>query len=327
MPSLSVQLLEMLTEPGPRLPKMGGRLLRLWASETYPHSDPVQFLQSRESEVNQIEGLISSAAWHLYDEFQVGPPADRNILNFLTDERPSAAVVFDGLSLRELPAIFHLATESGLSVIESGFSLAAIPSETVDFVAQRLLLPSTSPSALPTRRELKERGIRAYYLSSQAVREQFDRDADALLVWSAFPDVTYKDSGARFAQHFAQLDATFRQAWMNTVQAIPAGRKLLITSDHGYVFFGPGLSFPRRNEELVEIQGRFRGQRNAKLPDGEKPLVHKDVAVMQIPGGGRVMMLRGRVQTHPPGEQANRLYKHGGLSLMEMLTPWVVLQS
>lgn len=327
MPSLSVQLLEMLTEPGPRLPGIGERLLRLWASETYPHSDPAEFLQSREAEVNRIEGLISSAAWRFYDEFQGGPPANRNLLRFLVERRPCAAVVFDGLSLRELPAIVYLAAQSGLRVIESGFSLAAIPSETVDFVAQRLLMPSTSPSTLPTRRELKERGIKAYYLSSQAVREQFDRDADAVLVWSAFPDVTYKDSGARFAQHFSQLDATFRQAWMNTVQAIAPGRTILVTSDHGYVFFGPGLSFPRRNEDLVEIQGRFRGQRNAKLPDGEMPLVHRDVAVMQMPGGGGVMMLRGRIQTHPPGEQANRLYKHGGLSLMEMLTPWVVLQS
>lgn len=37
-------------------------------------------------------------------------------------------------------------------------------------------------------------------------------------------------------------------------------------------------------------------------------------------------MVRGRVQTHPPGPASARLYKHGGLSLMEMLTPWIVLE-
>jgi len=38
-------------------------------------------------------------------------------------------------------------------------------------------------------------------------------------------------------------------------------------------------------------------------------------------------MLRGRVQPHPPGPASNKLYKHGGLSLMEMLTPWLVLSA
>ena len=39
-----------------------------------------------------------------------------------------------------------------------------------------------------------------------------------------------------------------------------------------------------------------------------------------------VSMIRGRVQTHPRGEAARKLYKHGGLSLMKMLTPWVILE-
>jgi hypothetical protein len=38
-----------------------------------------------------------------------------------------------------------------------------------------------------------------------------------------------------------------------------------------------------------------------------------------------VAMIRRRVQTHPPRSATSHLYKHGGLSLMEMLTPWIVL--
>jgi hypothetical protein len=38
-------------------------------------------------------------------------------------------------------------------------------------------------------------------------------------------------------------------------------------------------------------------------------------------------MVRGRVQTHPRGEGARKLYKHGGMSLMEMLVPWLVLEA
>jgi hypothetical protein len=234
--------------------------------------------------------------------------------------------VFDGLSLREIPAVLHLARESGFTIREAGFSLAAIPSETVDFIEERLELPNTSPSQLPSRQALREKGIAAYYYPHPNYREQLDANSPALLIWSAFPDVTYKDSGARFAEHFAQLDQTLKTAWTNTVQQIPKGRRILVASEHGYVFFGHGLSFPRQNAELAEITRRFGGQRFCCLEGTGGVLEHPDVALVTNHAGKQIMVLRGRVQTHFPGEQANRLYKHGGLSLMEMLTPWIVLE-
>jgi hypothetical protein len=322
-----LQLIDNLTTPGERLPVLGNWLLELWSGGKYPHDDPIEFLQTREQEVNFTEEIICASAWRLYDEFQSAAGSQGRVRAFLNEQRPCAVVVFDGLSLREIPAILHLALQSGLEVGEVAHSIAALPSETVDFVEQKLGLPQVSPSQLPSRRELRESGIATYYLASHSVRELIDPNAQAILIWSAFPDNTYKDSGARFAQHFAQLDATLRLAWRNTVQCIPPGRRILVTSDHGYVFFGHGFSFPRKKEELGEITRRFGGQRFARLRDGEAPLDHPDVATVQAPNGRRVMMLRGRVQTHTPGEQSNRLYKHGGLSLMEMFIPWIVLKS
>jgi hypothetical protein len=327
MPRVLERLFSTLTSPSPRVPAIGEWLLNeVWQTREYPHDDPISFLRSGEERVNELESVLCAGAWRLYDEFQALPEDNRNLLCFLTKQTPCAAVVFDGLSLREIPAILHLARESGYTVREVGFSQSAIPSETVDFIEERLRLPDTSPSQLPGRQNLKDRGIAAYYYSHPNYREQLDADSPALLIWSAFPDVTYKDSGARFAEHFAQLDQTLKTAWTNAVQQIPRGRRILVTSDHGYVFFGPGLSFPRQNVELAEITRRFGGQRSCRLESSEKMLEHPDIAVVSDHAGNPIMMLRGRVQTHVPGEQANRLYKHGGLSLMEMLTPWIVLE-
>jgi len=321
------QLFPTLTSPTSRLPAIGEWLLNeVWQAKTYPHPDPAAFLHSGEEKVNDLEVVLCASAWRLYDEFQAPPDDNRNLLNFLTDQRPCATVVFDGLSLREVPAILHLAKESGFTVREVGFSQSAIPSETVDFIEERLGLTGTSPVQLPGRQALKEKGIAAYYYPHPNHREHLDAASPALLIWSAFPDVTYKDSGARFPEHFAQLDQTLKTAWTNTVQQIPKDRRILVTSDHGYVFFGHGLSFPRQNVELAEITRRFAGQRSCGIEVGESLLEHPDVAVLSNYAGKPVMMIRGRVQTHAPGEQANRLYKHGGLSLMEMLTPWIVLE-
>jgi len=321
------QLFETLTSPTPRLPALAKWLTdEVWHTDDYPHADAAAFLRSGEEKVNELESILCSAAWRLYDEFQAPPEDDRNLLSFLTQQRPCAAIVFDGLSLREVPAIQHLAKESGFKLLEAGFSQSAIPSETVDFVEERLGLPNTSPVQLTSRQALREKGIAAYYYPHANFREKLDDSFPAILIWSAFPDVTYKDSGARLAEHFAQLDQTLKTAWTNTAQQVPKQRRILITSDHAYVFFGHGLSFPRQNAELAEITRRFGGQRSCRLQDGERFLEHPDVAVVHDYAGRPVMMLRGRVQTHVPGEQANRLYKHGGLSLMEMLTPWIVLE-
>jgi len=186
------QLFPTLTSPTLRLPAIGEWLLNeVWQANNYPHPDPAAFLRSGEEKVNDLEVVLCASAWRLYDEFQAPPDDNRNLLNFLTDQRPCAAVVFDGLSLREVPAILHLAKESGFTVREVGFSQSAIPSETVDFIEERLGLTGTSPVQLPGRQALKEKGIAAYYYPHPNHREQLDAASPALLIWSAFPDATY----------------------------------------------------------------------------------------------------------------------------------------
>src|SRR5271157_4802769 len=144
MPRVLEQLFPTLTSPTSRLPAIGEWLLNdVWQAKNYPHPDPAAFLRSGEEKVNDLEVVLCASAWRLYDEFQAPPDDNRNLLNFLTDQRPCATVVFDGLSLREVPAILHLAKESGFAVREVGFSQSAIPSETVDFIEERLGLTGT----------------------------------------------------------------------------------------------------------------------------------------------------------------------------------------
>jgi hypothetical protein len=227
------------------------------------------------------------------------------------------------MSVREIPVALRLASRSGLLVLETGLALAAAPSETVPFVASRLNVGRVSPSQLPTRRDLKEHGVAAYYYDNPNQRHRLDESARALLMWSSFPDQTYKDSGARFAQHFEQMHAMLETAWLNTVQQVSAKRTILITSDHGYVYFGAGMSFSRGNLALRPLTAWLGGERSRALAGTDDPPNHPDLAILPHAG---TAMVRGRVQTHPSGQSANKLYKHGGLSLMEMLCPWIVLE-
>jgi len=326
MPDLDHHTFDRLVSAGPRLPWIERWLLDdVWNRQRYEEQSKLQYLKNGEAEVNALEEVISAAAPRVHDELTAPPSLERDLRPFLDEQRPCAAVVFDGLSVRELPALLALAEQSHHSVRQVGVALAAMPAETIDYVDQRLRAGRVAPTQLPSRRELRDGGVVAYYYDNPNQRHQLEADADALLLWSSFPDSTYRDSGARFPQHFEQLHTILETAWVNTVQQVPAGRQVLVTSDHGYVYFGAGLSFPRSNAELRPLNRYLRGERFRRLSDGDEPPPdHPDLAVYR---DRDIAVLRGRVQTHPPGPSSAGLYKHGGLSLMEMLTPWLVLEA
>lgn len=324
MPSLSRETVDRLVDAGPRLPWIQDWLLgSVWTDQRYEELGPLRYLERGEHEVNDLEEVLAAAAPRIYDELVDSPTPDRDVRQFLDGSTSSALVVFDGMSVREIPIALRLAVHSGLSVKEAGVALAGAPSETVQFVEQRLGAGRVSPSQLPTRRELKDRGVATYYYDNPNQRHRFDDSARALFLWSSFPDQTYKDSGARFAQHFEQMHAMLETAWVNTVQQLPPNRTILVTSDHGYIYFGAGMSFSRSNPALRPLTAWLGGERSRVLAGSGDTPDHPDLAILRHAG---VAMIRGRVQTHPPGQSANKLYKHGGLSLMEMLCPWIVLE-
>lgn len=326
MGSLSSEIFERLTAPGSRLEWLRDWLLRqVWANDRYTSLSPLQYLEQGECAVNELEEVIAAAAPRLYDELLRAAPRERNVRSFLEEQQPCAVVIFDGLSLREIPVLLRLAAASRLKLCEPiDFSFAAIPSETVDFIDQRLGIGFIAPSQLPSRASLRGAGIAAYYYDNLTRRHILDASAPAFLLWSSFPDQTYGDSGARFAQHFEHMHTLLETAWINIVQQIPKSRTILVTSDHGYVYFGSGMNAPRSNSTVRPLTSYLGGERAKRISATGVPPAHPDLIVMLERD---VAIIRGRVQTHPPGAASNKIYKHGGLSLMEMLTPWIVLTS
>jgi hypothetical protein len=316
-------LFNKLTEPGPRLAWIIEWLLEeVWSSERYQLLSPLEFLRAGEEKINRFEMLAASAADRIYGELLSIPDSSRNLLGALSDT-DTAVVVFDGLSIREVPMLLSFADKSGLSVSRTGTSLAAIPSETMDFIERELPCGNIAPSQLQTRRELREKGIVAIYSNDITQPLSGEYDNSPLLVWSSFPDVTYKDSGARFESHFENIHTLFETAWMNIVQAIKGKQRIIITSDHGYIFFGTGMDFPRSPSEMKVLNACYGNDRNVSLEEKPDIPVSDDIYIGE---SQKTAMVKGRVRTKSTGEAARKLYKHGGLSLMEMITPWIELE-
>ena len=324
MAKLEQSVFEKLTQPGPRLPWIKKWLTdEVWSLTRYKGLKITDFLIQGEEIVNSFESLISAAAGRVYDELTSPSDSRKKLLEFLTSAE-KAIVILDGLSLREIPVVIMLAEKSGYTVTSIDCSVSAAPSETTDFIDREFGCGQIGPSQIQGRRELKEKGICAFYHGDYNQRFSGDYGDHPLLLWSPFPDSTYRDSGAKFVNHFENIHAFFETVWMNTVQQIKGKKTLVITSDHGYVFFGTGMDFVRSQAELKALNEYFGNERWISLEKKPSPPASDDLNIDPL---RKVAMIKGRVKTKSTGEAASKLYKHGGLSIMEMIIPWIELET
>lgn len=179
MEHFNLSLLEKLTNAGPRLTWIKKWLIEeIWSRSHYQAVSPIEYLKKGEESVNRFETLIAASADRIYEELLSLPDAGKNILNALSDSQ-TAVVVYDGLSLREIPIMIKLAEKSGFKIVEISCSHAAIPSETMHFIERELKCAGIGPSQLVGRRELTDRGITALYSGSptQSIGDRKENNA------------------------------------------------------------------------------------------------------------------------------------------------------
>ena len=83
------------------------------------------------------------------------------------------------------------------------------------------------------------------------------------------------------------------------------------------------MDFPRTPSEMKDLNTYFGNNRNISIKEKPDILVSDDIF---IGDSKKVAMVKGRVRTKSTGEAASKLYRHGGLSLMENITPWIELE-
>lgn len=325
MAALDASLLAQLTTPAPRVPQIERWLLdEVWSEAAFESAgrSPKDYLLAGERQVNEREGLLGATAGSLYRELVQPRENDRTIGEFFAAHPGVAAAIFDGCSLREVPRLLELARKSKRPVLEVGCGRAALPSETNQFVVDRLGLglPELGPSQLASRRELRERNVRYYYFGQAASYHTIENGPESILLWCRFPDQRYTDSTAVNEGLFDGIWDGFELAWRNTVQALPSERAVLVTSDHGYVFLKSGFSDSR----LKNLDRVLNGKRFKFFAPGE-PLPQATPGLW-VEEARRLAILAGRAHNRPQAPSASQsVYRHGGLSLMETLTPWLVL--
>lgn len=281
----------------------------------------------RDREIGELDLFLSSSGWDLWHGFgdSVERTSDRLIRWWAEPFSAKAVLILDGLSLRELPWLLQGAKERGFTLHEVSAGASELPGETDEFA--RAL-------GFASRSKLQSNGGGLAHKLQTASTESVDlpwKDCEALvdsapnqIFWHHWPDAKLHD-GSGAGQGLEPLTRDVAEQLSNEdfwsfVARLATGRRLVITSDHGYAATG---YFPDADGEVGQfLKQTFSSGRSKTGASDVGPFVPPVALQIDGPHGAHLLAL-GRRKWRSQGGYPT--LTHGGLSLLEVLSPFVEL--
>ena len=281
----------------------------------------------RDREIGELDLFLSSSGWDLWQGFgrSVERTSDRLIRWWAEPFSAKAVLILDGLSLRELPWLLQGAKERGFTLHEVSANASELPGETDEFA--RAL-------GFAGRSKLQSNGGGLAHKLQSASTESVDlpwKDCEALVdstpnqvFWHHWPDAKLHDgSGAGQGLEPLTRDVAEQLSsddFWSFVARLATGRRLVITSDHGYAATG---YFPDADGEVGQfLKQTFSSGRSKPGTSDAGPFVPPVALQIGGPHGAHLLAL-GRRKWRSQGGYPT--LTHGGLSLLEVLSPFVEL--
>jgi hypothetical protein len=288
-------------------------------------TDAPREVTKRDLVIGELDLFLASGGWDLWQAFDsvVERNAERLVRWWAEPFTAKAILILDGLSLRELPWLVQGVQQRGLTLHQVAAYAAELPGETNEF-AQAL--------GFTGRNQLQNNGGRRNGRLPNARTESIDihwHDCENLLdatpnwiFWHHWPDVQlHQVAGAGQGLDTLTRDAAAKlssDAFWSFVERLATGRRLVITSDHGYA--ASGLFSDASGEPAALLKRTFRSGRSAAGLLDPGPFVPP--VALQVSGQhGPHTLALGRWKW--PSAGGYPTLSHGGLSLLEVLSPFV----
>ena len=275
--------------------------------------------------------LLAESAWTLWDSFpQVAPSATGELKRFWVSSGAAgtAVLLLDGLSLRELHTLVREAKSRDISPTRIEAFASESPSETNTFA---------SALGLPSRSSLANNKAPASFIfagddtHSDVLNAPF---ADCLslipstprvFVWHVWPDFPLIDENGKKLQDAAEVASreTKKQFssddFWSLIDRLRQGRRLVVTSDHGYAL-RQYFSSEVEDAESVKLLRETFGARRSAPEHPEKPWPSRHLPPLVCRHNGHLVVTGQRWWA----VQGGFPYAfHGGLSLLEVTVPFV----
>jgi hypothetical protein len=269
--------------------------------------------------------LLAESAWNLWFAYSKAAPRTSMVLRDWWAQSSSygkAVLIMDAFSLRELPALIGGAETHGIKPMNLRVVGAEVPPDT-DHFAKALGVPSRSslannraPSNFVFAIDRVYTDILDIPFEDCVENVPFDSNVffwhtwlDKLIHQTGLPDQVYKISTKELQG----------EGFWNFVNRIRKGRRLVITSDHGYAV-GRQFSTEEEDRDVVEaLRETFGASRNKPASESWKSSFMPPLVLTE--NGYHIVI--GQRRWKVPSGFPN--LSHGGLSLLDVAVPFVEL--
>jgi hypothetical protein len=285
----------------------------------------------RDRDLTELDNVLSCSAWDLWEEFDSSvPKVSQSIIDFWTSTNGGKAVlILDGLSLREVPWLLDQADKRGRKMHQATVRATELPCETTPF-AQALGFGSRSSlgnSLAGSAHKLRGAGTESSDLPWKDCIELVGNQ-EGFVFWHHWPDDRMHDlskpgEGLHKLARETHAALTSDDFWA-FVERLATGRRLVITSDHGYAACGhfPDLIDKDQADYMKKLfkSGRTSVSDPGAEPDGSwVPPIDLRLTTAH---GTHDYVLGRRKWKSPSGYPT---LHHGGLSLLEVFVPFIEL--
>ena len=263
--------------------------------------------------------ILAEAAFDLWEAFPTAAPrTSARLAQWCTGNK--AVLIMDALSLREMRVLVEEAKRRNLEVsAEVTFSEA--PSDTTVF-AKAL--------GTPTRASLANNGKSGSFrlfegrCSTDSTSVPFEDvsvpPVPSVVIWHSYVDDLIHVGNKTAAEVFKLTRQQLQDdGFWKLVDALRTGRQLVITSDHGYADAAKFSTEIKEPSGAVDfLKANFHGQRFTASPAPEA----RFLPPLFLVSNGFCMVTGQRKW---PVQGGFHKICHGGLSLLEVASPWIEL--
>ena len=302
-------------------------LERLLAIHSQPMTAAVapREITHRDRLVGELDHLLAGCAWDLWQSFDTVVEKTATRLKRWWDASfgGKAVLILDGLSLRELPWLLEGAKARGFNIESVCATGSELPSDTNRF-AKALGLNSRSQLENNTggsSHALQPARTESLNLPWADCVHQIDASPNWLF-WHHWPDAQmHIAAGAGQGLDVLTQDAAQQlssDAFWAFVERLATGRRLVITSDHGYAATS---LFPDAEGDIATfLKKTFASGRFTDNASGAGPFAPPIALPLNNAHGAHLLTL-GRRKWKSQGGYPT--LTHGGMSLLEVLSPFV----
>ncbi|MGD9496494.1 MAG: hypothetical protein AB7Y46_09295 [Armatimonadota bacterium] len=300
----------LLAEDDPLLPLVK-ELRAIWSAEGFREyaeaGNLQQYLTDNEHRASDFERELWDTYRDVYGLLEGEHPRKQFVDEVLAQDE-FTLVIFDGLSLREVPSLLQVFEEHGIEPVV-GFALAPVPTETSVFAQAHFGV--SGPSQIASNDRL------AFAHAKQTTWEPtFAQDERRRVIWAPHPDSIFSVNSdtVEYAEHIVKPVQAILATILDGDPALP----LCVTSDHGYLWQGGACAWPLPDDEETLFAKEFKAGRCTDHPDAT--LVSSEKVWSDAEGD--IAAARGRFAWGGKVKGPPRNFKHGGVSLMEGTVPW-----